>query len=75
MTPGPRIRLLLCAALVAAGCGCAAKPYARDPLVRDGLGVRGDRTAAARPVAPPAEPTTPDAPAGPTLGSDLLVGR
>jgi hypothetical protein len=75
MTLGPRVQFVFCAALAAAGCGCAAKPYARDPLVRDGLGVRGDRTAAARPLAPPAEPTSPEAPDGPTIGSDLLVGR
>lgn len=74
MTDGVRVRIVLFAAVVAAaGVGCAAKPYARDPLVTDGRAVRGDRAAAARPGAPAAEPATPDAPAGPTVGDPALA--
>ncbi len=64
---------LLAAAALAAGGGCAAKPYARDPLLRGGIGVRGDRAAAARPLPPPPEPVGPDAPAGPTIGDPNYV--
>ena len=66
-----RVGLFAAVALAAAGGG-AAKPYARDPLLRDGRGVRGDRPAAARPLPPPAEPVGPDAPAGPLLGTTPL---
>ncbi len=72
---GRRTRVGLFAAVVlAAAGGCAAKPYARDPLLRDNRGVRGDRTAAARPLPPPAEPAGPDAPTGPLLGATPLGG-
>ncbi len=66
---GRRVRVgLLAAVALAAGGGCAAKPYARDPLLRGGLGVKGDRAAAARPVTPPVEPDGPEPPPGPRLG-------
>jgi hypothetical protein len=52
----------------AAGCSWSARPYAHDPLVRDGRGVWGDPVRAGQtrpdpppePAAPPAPPATPD---------------
>ena len=71
---GRRVRVGLLAAVTAAG-GCATKPYDRDPLLSNGYGVRGDRSAAAKPVTPPVEPAGPDAPAGPLLGDTGLTSR
>ncbi len=68
-----RVRVALLAAVAAAG-GCATKPYDRDPLLSNGYGLRGDRTAAARPVPAPVEPTSPDAPPGPVLGDAGFSG-
>ena len=71
---GRRVRVgLLAAVALAAGGGCAAKPYARDPLLRGGSGLRGDRAAAARPLPPPPEPAGPEAPPGPLLGDPNYV--
>jgi hypothetical protein len=52
----------------AAGCSWSARPYAHDPLVRDGRGVWGDPIRARQPhpetprepTAPPAPPAAPD---------------
>jgi hypothetical protein len=51
---------------VLAGCGWAGRPYAKDPLVRDGRGVAGDpvKVATAR-QDPPPEPAAPRPPAAP----------
>ncbi len=70
---GRRVRVAVLAAATAAG-GCATKPYDRDPLLSTGRGVRGDRTAAARALPPPAEPGGPEAPPGPVLGDRGLAG-
>lgn len=40
---GLRVSILLAAAL-AAGCGSTVRPYANDPLVRNGGAIRGDPT-------------------------------
>jgi hypothetical protein len=75
MGVGRRLRVgFLATAALAAGVGCSAKPYARDPLLRDRRGVPGDRAAAARPPVAPAEPRGPEAPPGPTLGAPRLAG-
>ena len=52
-----------------AGCGCAARPFAADPLLRRGRGVWGDSR---RPpaVRPPLE--APQPPPGPTIGAEPL---
>lgn len=71
---GRRVRVGLLAAVAAAG-GCATKPYDRDPLLSNGYGVRGDRSAAAQSVKPPVEPAGPDAPAGLLLGDTGLTSR
>ena len=72
---GRRVRVgLLAAVALAAGGGCAAPPYVRDPLVRDGRGVRGDRQAAVQPTPPPAEPAGPEAPPGPLIGDPAYAG-
>ncbi|HEX4613600.1 MAG TPA: hypothetical protein VH092_35790 [Urbifossiella sp.] len=72
---GRRILIGLLAAVVfSAGGGCATKPFARDPLLRDGRGVKGDREAAARRPEPPAEPIGPDPPPGPTIGGSFASG-
>jgi hypothetical protein len=72
---GRRVRVgFLAAVALATGGGCAAPPPARDPLVRAGRGVRGDRQAAAAPTSPPAEPVGPEAPPGPLIGDPAYAG-
>jgi hypothetical protein len=44
MTFAGKCALLFAAIALSSGCGAAARPYARDPLLRDGFGVRGDPT-------------------------------
>jgi hypothetical protein len=36
--------MLVIIAVIAAGCEAPGRPYARDPLVREGTAVRGDPT-------------------------------
>ncbi len=36
--------MLFAAIALCSGCGAAVRPYAHDPLIRDGGGVRGDPT-------------------------------
>lgn len=58
------------AAAVAAG-GCGGRPYAADPLLHAGHGVRGDATRAMkRDPGPPAEPAIPPPP---PARSDLIA--
>jgi hypothetical protein len=53
------------AAGAAGGCSWAGRPYADDPLLPDGRGVRGDPTRAKLPPPePPPEPAAPPAPPG-----------
>lgn len=55
---------MLCAGLSAAGCGLSHKPYANDPLLRDGRAVWATRdTPPANPAPPPPaiEPQQPPA--------------
>jgi hypothetical protein len=55
----------------AAGCGFGGRPYANDPLLRAGRGVRGDPAHTRSPdPGPPAEPL---APAPPPIRSDLIA--
>jgi hypothetical protein len=70
---------LLFASVCAAGCGAWKRPYARDPLLRDGRGVWGD---AAKGRAPgPATALEPDAPRPPesdvlpAVGSDVTGSK
>lgn len=59
--------LLAAAALPALGCGALKRPYAHDPLLRDGYGVWGDPARSrVRDHRPIPEPT---APRPPTLGN------
>jgi hypothetical protein len=54
-------------AAAAAGCGFGGRPYAGDPLLRAGRGVRGDPARArALDASVPAEPVAPRPPAAPS---------
>jgi len=44
MTRLGRFTMLVAAMALSSGCGAAVRPYAHDPLIRDGAAVRGDPT-------------------------------
>jgi hypothetical protein len=67
---------LLFAWVCAAGCGAWKRPYARDPLLRDGRGVWGDaaKTRAPGPAPAPGPEPEPDAPRPPEPAVVLAAG-
>jgi hypothetical protein len=58
-------------ATAAAGCGFGGRPYADDPLLRAGRGVRGDPARTRSPD--PGPPVVPLAPPPPLMRSDLIA--
>ena len=62
---------MLLAVMLPAGCGASKRPYAHDPLLRDGCGVWGDhgraRTQDYRPTPEPQAPHAPKPTDLPTL--------
>lgn len=71
-----RWAFLAALATPAVGCGVARKPYAHDPLLRDGQGVWGDhgraRTRDYRPTPEPEVPRSPKPADLPTLEWEKL---
>jgi hypothetical protein len=61
-----RWAVLLVATAAPAGCGWGARPYAHDPLLRDGAGVWGDRFRAHAAGPPPVREPEPPRPPAPT---------
>jgi hypothetical protein len=58
-------------AAAAAGCGFGGRPYAADPLLRSGRGVRGNP--AHTRTTDPGPPPEPLAPPPPAIRSDLIA--
>lgn len=66
---------LLFASVFAAGCGAWKRPYARDPLLREGRGVWGDaakgRAPGPAPAPEPDAPRPPESVVVPAVGPDV----
>ena len=71
MTRLGRWAMIAVFAAASAGCGFGGRPYADDPLLRAGRGVRGDPTHARIPDSGSA--AEPVAPHPPPMRSDLIA--